>query len=411
MSRPSAIQRLADELRPAFRFIDERRNTTTAQQIAICEVPAPTFGEGDRARAVRKLLSRSSLRELGTDAVGNLVGLRKGTEGTGRLIVAAHLDTVFPPDVAPKVIRSGAGGRVLKAPGIADNAAGLAAMLALVEALDHARIRMRDDVAFVGTVGEEALGNLRGVRHLLRSTAFRKRVSGFIALDSASARRLVTSGPAIKRYRVTFRARGGHSWARFGTPSPLHAAGRLVAKLASTRLPVSPKTTLNVGVLSDGDDLDARAGVVVTAVPSSAAIELDLRSESAAALARLDAAFKRAVARAVEEETRRATQHAETLRVRVECIGDRPAGRTPRNARIVRAALESFAHFGFEMECISSSTDASYPMSLGIPSVTLAPGGRAHGTHTLAERVNIAGRERAIKAALLLLVRLAGLAR
>jgi len=403
-------ERDAHRLRPAFRFIDERRDRTTGQQINICEVPAPTFQEGQRARYVRRLLSRSSLRELGTDKVGNLVGLRKGAEGKRCLIVAAHLDTVFAADVVPEVVRSGRRGQVLAAPGIADNAAGLAAMLAIVEALDHVEIRTRDDVLFVGTVGEEALGNLRGVRHLLRDASRRRRVSGFIALDGASVHKLVTSGPAIKRYRVTFRARGGHSWSRFGTPSPIHAAGRLIARLASARTPTQPKTTLNVGLVSDGNRFDSRAGVVVTGVPTSAAIEIDLRSERTGALRRLEARFHKAVEQAFEEERRRATRDAPSLRVRVECIGDRPAGRTPRNARIVRTALESFARFGLAMECISSSTDASYPMSLGIPSVTIAPGGRGYDTHTLDERVNIAGRERAIKAAVLLVVRLAGLA-
>lgn len=403
-------ERDVQRLRPAFRFIDERRDRTTKQQINICEVPAPTFQEGQRARYVRRLLSRSSLRELGTDKVGNVVGLRKGAEGKRCLIVAAHLDTVFGADVAPEVVRSGRRGQVLAAPGIADNAAGLAAMLAVVEALDHAEIRTRDDVLFVGTVGEEALGNLRGVRHLMRDAGRRRRLSGFIALDGASVHKLVTSGPAIKRYRVTFRARGGHSWNRFGTPSPIHAAGRLIARLASSRIPTQPKTTFNVGLVSDGNRFDARAGVVVTGVPTSAAVEVDLRSERTASLQRLEARFHKIVKQAFEEERRRATRDAASLRVRVERIGDRPAGRTPRTARVVRVALESFAHFGFEMECISSSTDASYPMSLGIPSVTIAPGGHAYDTHTLDERVNIAGRERAIKAALLLVVRLAGLA-
>ena len=403
-----AMRRLVEELRPALRFIDARRDKTTAQQIAICEVPAPTFHEEHRARHIRKMLAGSSLRQVRTDKVGNLLGLRRGTKGERCLVVVAHLDTVFPPDVVPKVVRSGSRGQLLRAPGIADNAGGIATMLAVIEAFDHAGVRTRDDVLFVGSVGEEALGNLRGMRHLLQSASLRQRVSGFIVLDGANPKKLVTSGPAIKRYRVTFRARGGHSWGRFGTPSPLHAAGRLIARLASMRVPAKPKTTFNVGIVSDGENLDARAGVVVTAVPSSTAIEVDLRSESTASLARLEAAFRVALERAIEEEKRHATQHAETLRAQLKCIGDRPAGRTPRNSRIVRAALESYAHFGMPLRCVCSSTDATHPMSLGIPAVTVPQGGRGRDIHTLDERVNIAGRERAIKAALLLVVRLAG---
>jgi tripeptide aminopeptidase len=410
MSSAAETQRLVEELRPAFRFVDKRRNKTTVQQIAVCEAAAPTFHEERRARAVRKLLAGSSLTGVRTDRAGNLLGIRKGTEGKRCVIVAAHLDTVFGPDVVPKVVRSGRGGQVLKAPGIADNAGGLAAMLAIIEALDVARVSTHDDVLFVGSVGEEALGNLRGVRHLLRSASLRERVSAFIALDGASPHKLVTSGPAIRRYRVTFRAHGGHSWQRFGTPSPIHAAGRLIARLASARLPARPKTTFNVGLVSDGDRLESRAGLVVTGVPTSAAIEVDLRSERAGALDALEARFRKAVAQAFEEEVRRATRDAASLRVRIERIGDRPAGRTPRNARIVRAALESFARFGLTMECACSSTDATYPMSLGIPSVTVAPGGRGHGMHTLDERVNVAGRERAIKATLLLVAQAARLA-
>jgi len=401
------MRSLVQALAPAFRFIDERRDKTTAQQIAICEVPAPTFHEQPRARHVRKLLSASSLQRVRTDQAGNVLGLRRGTEGERRLVVAAHLDTVFPPSVVPRVTRAGRGRQVLKAPGIADNAGGVAAMLAVIEALDRAGVRTRDDVLFVGTVGEEALGNLRGVRHLLRSATFRRRVSGFVALDGSNPRKLVTSGPAIKRYRVTFTGPGGHSWGAFGAPNPLHAAGRLIARIASTRVPAHPKTTFNVGVVSDGQDPDARAGVVVTAVPSSAAIELDLRSERPGPLARLEAGFKLALDRALEEEKRRATRHAGALRAVLESIGDRPAGRTPRTSRIVRAALESYARFGMPLECVCSSTDATYPMSLGIPAVTVPQGGRGRNTHTLDEQINIAGRERAIKAALLLVVRLA----
>jgi len=403
------MRQLLDALAPAFRFIDARREKTTAQQIAICEVPAPTFHEERRARAVRKLLAGSSLLDIRCDTIGNLLGVRKGTEGKGCVVVAAHLDTVFPADVVPKVVRSGTRGQVLQAPGIGDNAGGVATMLAILEALDSAGVRTRDDVLFVGSVGEEAQGNLRGVRHVLRNASFRKRVSGFMALDGANPRKLVTSGPAIKRYRVTFKGPGGHSWGAFGTPNPLHAAGRLIAGLASVRVPAKPKTTFNFGVLSDGDDPDARAGVVVTAIPASAAVEVDLRSESAPALARLEAQFETALERAVEDEKRRAVTRADSLRVRVEQIGDRTGGRTPCSSRIVRAALECYAHFGMPLACVCSSTDATYPMSLGIPAITMPQGGRGRKMHTLDERINVAGRERAIKAASLLIVRIAGL--
>jgi tripeptide aminopeptidase len=410
MSAPRTRDRLVEALLPAFDFIDARRAKTTAQQIAVCEVAAPTFHEEHRARLVRALAGAASLTGIRTDEVGNLIALRKGTDGERCVIVAAHLDTVFPPGIVPKVVRSGSRGQTLKAPGIADDAGGIAAMLATADALNGAGIRTRDDVLFVGSVGEEALGNLRGVRHLLRRASFRKRVAAFVALDGSNPRKLVTSGPAIRRYRVTFRSRGGHSWGRFGTPSPIHAAGRLIARLASMRVPVHPKTTFNVGIVSDGDAPGARAGVVVTAVPTSTAIEVDLRSETARSLDRLDRALKAALGQALSGERRSATLDAESLRAHIECIGDRPAGRTRRGSHIVRAAFESYAQFGLPLECVCSSTDATYPMSLGIPAVTVPQGGRGRDTHTLDERVNIAGRERAIKAALLLIVRLAGLA-
>ncbi|MBN1919065.1 MAG: M20/M25/M40 family metallo-hydrolase [Verrucomicrobia bacterium] len=401
---------LVEALRPALSFVETRRAKTTAQQIAICEIPAPTFHEEHRARFVGKLLRPMSLSSISTDGVGNLVAVRRGAEGRRCIVVAAHLDTVFGSGVAPQVVQSGRRGQVLKAPGIADNAGGLATMLAVADALDHARIRTRHDVLFVGSVCEEALGNLRGVRHLLRQASFRRRVAGFIALDGANPKKLVTSGPAIRRYRVTFRARGGHSWGRFGTPSPIHCAGRLIARLASMRVPDRPRTTFNVGIVSDGDEPAGRAGVIVTAVPASAAIEVDLRSETARSLDRLDRAFRSAIERALKEERHFATRDAESLRARVECIGDRPAGRTRRNAPIVRAALESYAQFGLPLDCICASTDATFPMVAGIPAVTIPQGGRGHNTHTLDERIDLTGRERAIKAALLLVVRLAGLA-
>lgn len=404
----SKMAGLVRALRPAFQYIDHRVERTTLEQMAVCEVPSPTFHEKRRARLVRKLLRAAGLAEIKTDEVGNLIARRKGAGGKRCIVVAAHMDTVFPADVVPKVVRSS---RVLRAPGIADNAGGIATMLAVADALNGAGIRTRDDVLLVGSVGEEALGNLRGVRHLLRKASFRKRVAGFIALDGSNPKKLVTSGPAIRRYRVTFRSRGGHSWGRFGTPSPIHAAGRLIARLANTKVTTEPKTTFNVGIVSDGDDPAARAGVVVTAIPSSTAVEVDLRSESARSLGRLDREFRKAVEQALEDERRLATRHAESLRVHVKCIGNRPAGRTARRSGIVKAALESYARFGMALECVCSSTDATYPMSVGIPSVTIPQGGRGYDMHTLEERANITGRERAIKAALLLIVRLAGMPR
>jgi acetylornithine deacetylase/succinyl-diaminopimelate desuccinylase-like protein len=264
----------------------------------------------------------------------------------------------------------------MKGPGIGDDCRGLAILLAVARALEGARVQTQGDILFVGTVGEEGAGNLRGVRHLF-TKELKDSVDYFISVDGTG---FGTTNRAVgsHRYRVTYEGPGGHSYGAFGMPNPAHALGRAIAGIAELRVPRDPKTTFNVGVLEGGTS--------VNSIPGAAAMDVDLRSESPAALDSLDAGFRAALERALEAEHARWPESRVRLRVRIDTIGIRPAGAQPDTARIVRAALDAARALGLTSELGASSTDANLPMSLGIPAITIDGGGEGRGAHSLAEQ-------------------------
>ena len=391
----------ASELvRRAFRFFEEQTESINEEHARICSVPAPPFGEGERAEYLRAKFVECGLALAHLDAEGNCVALRRGREERPLLVVSAHLDTVFPAGT-DCTVRLDAAGR-MRAPGVADDGCGLAALIALARALEACGIETRGSLLFVGTVGEEGEGNLRGVRHLLTEGEWAGRVDAFVSLDGPGLERVTNAALASRRYRVRCTGAGGHSWGDFGVPNPVHALGRAVARLVAYPAPKQPRTTFNVGRIEGG------CGVNV--IPREASMDVDLRSESAEELARLDAFFRRAAREAAEDENASRRAGTPPLELDVKLIGDRPGGETSAEQQLVRLALEATRTLGAKAFLDCSSTDSNIAISRGIPAVTIGAGGASGSTHTLDEWYDARGRDLGLKRALLVALGMVGAA-
>lgn len=395
------IRRLAQhpDVQRALAVIERQDDLTMADLRELTQIPAPPFAEEARGR---RFLDK--LREIGVDSAwvdeeGNVIGLRRGTGGGETVAVAGHLDTVFP-EGTDVTIR--ARGDTLYAPGIGDDTRGLAAVLALLRALNEAGVRSEADILFIGNVGEEGLGDLRGVKHLFRPDG--PGIDAFISIDGTGHEGLTHQGLGSHRYRITFHGPGGHSWGAFGLANPAHALGRAILHFqeAADRLTRSgPRTSYNVGVIGGGTS--------VNSVPFEAWAEVDLRSESPASLERVDAALQAAVARALDEENA-LKRRGEALTVAVDMIGDRPSGELPVETPIVQRGVAASRHLGIEPRLGRGSTDANIPISMGIPAVTIGGGGVAGGAHSLNEWFLNRGGPLGIQRALLILLAQAGVA-
>ena len=377
----------------ALSFFERNAAAITEEQIRICSIPASPFGEQQRAEYLREKFSALGLTEVEIDAEGNCLGLLEGRTRSPLLVVSAHLDTVFSPDTDFTVIRSG---ERLLAPGIADDGCGLAALIALAQAILNERIRPEGSILFVGTVGEEGEGNLRGVRHLLTRGRWASKVDAFLSFDGPGVDRITNRALGSRRYRVEIAGPGGHSWGDFGLPNPVHAIGRAIARLAAYPLPREPRTTFNVGRVE--------GGASVNAIPETAAMDVDLRSVAEAELRRLDSFFRRAVRQAVDEENANKRPADPLLDLKVDLIGERPTGETPADSPLVELAVEATKLMGVEPRLDQSSTDSNLPISLGIPAITLGAGGTSGCSHTLAEWYDPRGRELGLKRALLVVL-------
>ena len=364
----------------------ELEAAVVADQIALCEIPAPPFQEQTRAEAFRARLTALGLERVRIDAVGNVLGERPGRRARPHLVFSAHLDTVFPEGTDVSVTRDG---DVLHGPGIGDDCRGLAVVLGVARTLDSGDVETAGPITFVGTVGEEGLGDLRGVTHLF-GTELAGEVDRFVSVDGAGLG-ITNVAVGSTRYRTTFRGEGGHSYGAFGLASPVHALGRLIGAIADFDVPSDPKTTFTVGRVGGGTSINA--------IAAEAWLEVDLRSEDPATLAALDSRFRRAVETALAEENARWGSGGR-LRVETEVVGQRPAGRTPVDAPLVRATLAVSAALNLPLRLSAGSTDANLPMSLGIPAITIDGGGRGSGAHALHEtfdlRDSALGSQRAI---------------
>jgi len=363
-----------DRVRAARAHIERSDEATLGRQAALSAIPAPTGAEGARGQRVAEMLGEAGLTDVQVDEVGNVRGWYgdgSGERGAGSVVLCAHLDTVFGPELDVSVARRGPR---LEGPGIADNARGLAALVAIGEALVRARVETRRPVLFAATVGEEGSGDLRGVRHLLgpsdRPTVL---PSAFIALDGAGIERIVHRALGARRYRVTFHGPGGHSWAAFGVANPANAVGRAIERIASLPVHPSPRTAHSVVRLGGGTGLNS--------LPQEAWFDLDLRSEEPHALEKLDAAVQAILAKALAEENRHRVPGTAPLTCDVRRVGDRPSGLTPRTHPLVQTAVAATRAVGHDHQLACASTDANVPIALGVPAVALGAGGRAGDAH------------------------------
>ncbi|HYO98578.1 MAG TPA: M20/M25/M40 family metallo-hydrolase [Pyrinomonadaceae bacterium] len=388
----------SSRVRDAFRLFAERAAEITREQAAICEIPAPPFGEEARAEYLAARFRQCGLAETTIDAEGNCLALRRGAKLHPLVVMSAHLDTVFPAGTNFTVRHEGAR---LFAPGIADDGCGLVALLALVSAMRDARIETEGSVLFVGTVGEEGEGNLRGARYLLTEGEWAREIDAFVSLDGPGLEGITHRAVGSRRYRVRFAGAGGHSWGDFGVPNPVHALGRTIARLISYPAPARPRTTFNVGRVEGG------AGV--NCIAQDASMDVDLRSESPDELKRLDAFFRRAAREAAAEENSARRASTPPLELEMKHIGDRPGGETPEDAPLVRLAEEATRALGSNVRLDCSSTDSNIAISLGLPAITIGAGGLSANSHTLDEWYDPRGRELALNRALLVLLGTTGM--
>jgi len=386
-------------IKTAFQHINQMRTQLDEELVRVCEIPAPPFKEEARARDIARRFAEVGLSQIRTDEEGNVIAIRPGRSPEPRLIVSAHLDTVFPEGTDVTVRREG---DRFHAPGISDNSCGIVSLVALAQALNAGDIETAGNICFVATVGEEGEGNLRGVRHLFTNDEFRSGVDAFISLDGPGLERITQRALGSRRYRVTVTGPGGHSWGDFGIVNPVHALGRAIARFASYPAPLAPRTSYNVGIIEGGSS--------VNAIPERASMLVDIRSVSSDEIDKLEAYLKRVVDIAVREENSQRSTSGTSLICEFEQVGDRPSGETPVSSPLVRAAVECSRALGIEPRLDCSSTDSNIPISLGVPAITLGVGGISSNCHSLNEWYEASGREVGLKRLLLLTVALAGLA-
>lgn len=385
-------------VRAALDSIERDAEATLAEQIRLAMIPAPTFAEGERAAYLKTCFETFGFADIRIDAVGNVIARRPGTGGGPTLVFSAHMDTVYPAgtDLTVRTLDDGR----LEGAGIADDARGLAEVLAVGRALEGAAIQTVGDIWFVATVGEEGHGDLRGVRALFDAHA--AQIDGFISIDGALTERIAFVAVGSHRYRVTFTGPGGHSFSDFGRPSAIHAMGRAIAGIADLTTPNPPRTTFTVGTVCGGTS--------VNTIASEASFDLDLRSTDMDALRELETQAHAAIDAAVAAENAR-WGFARPIVVRSEPIGARPGGAQPVDAPIILAASHALRHVGFEpILSIPASTDSNVAISLGIPGVTLGPGGGSGENHTVKEWFNPKDAYRGVQKNLLAVLALVGVA-
>jgi len=386
------------QFREAKAFIRGDHERFVRELIALTEIPAPPFKEERRARAYLAMLEQHGLADVERDEEGNVMGVRRGTGGGPMLAVLAHLDTVFPEGTSVKVRREGT--RLL-APGVGDDTRGLALMLSIIRAMNAATFTTRADILFVGNVGEEGEGDLRGVKYLLRKGKYKDRIKQVIAIDGGEQGSITRAGVGSKRYRVAFKGPGGHSYGAFGLVNPAYAMAAAIARFSDVQVPASPKTTFNVGVVTGGTS--------VNSIPSAVSMDVDMRSESCAELAKVDAAFLAIVKSAVADENRARSTREGRIEADPTVIGERPCGETPMEAPILKTTAAVVQAFGLKPSYGFSSTDSNIPMSMGIPALTIGrgPGGRSHSPDEWTD-VAPAGVAQSVEVALAIVLAVAG---
>ncbi len=384
-----AVSRLLDDPRvnAARQQLRRAEPATIETQVSLCEIAAPPFREEARGRAVSTLFTDAGLSRVRVDAVGNVLG-ELAAHGAGpHVVISAHLDTVFPPGTDVAVSRQG---NTLHGPGIGDDCRGLAVLVALARSAGAGLVPTDGPVTFVATVGEEGLGDLRGVRYLFDHMD----IGRFISLDGGGLS-VVSKAVGSLRYKVTFSGPGGHSYGSFGMANPIHAMGRAIDAISEFRVAAEPRTTFNVGRVAGGTS--------VNAIAAQAWMEVDLRSSDGPALDELDRRFRAAVDKAVTDENKRWGGRS-PVSATVERTGTRPTGRTPDADPLVTSTLALTQALGESVTLAEGSTDANLAMSRGIPAVTLGAGGISRGAHSPDESYTTSGSAIGTERALLVLL-------
>lgn len=356
----------------AMKAIESDNAWTLGKQVALCEIPAPPFKEAARAAAYRDEMKALGVQNVRMDSEGNVIGEIRGSRPGPTLLLAGHLDTVFPEGTDVKVKRDGT---KFTGPGIGDDCRGLAVVLAVARQVITQKVPISGRLLVVGNVGEEGPGNLRGTRALFNGP-LKDSIDLFISVDGTGYG-ITNGGVGSNRYRVHYKGPGGHSYGAFGMPNPIHAMGRAIAKIADLEATTKPKVTFNVGIVSGGTS--------VNSIPFEGIMEIDLRSESAPALAEIDGRLQNALRQALAEEKARWPQSKAALDLVIDTIGIRPAGVTADTSFIVRTSLAAARTMNIYAPLTTSSTDANVPMALGRPAVTLDGGGVGRGAHSLDE--------------------------
>ena len=377
----SVVDRISNHsaVRNAQQFVDSDHDRVIREIIAINEVAAPPFKESERAKLFAQMLRESGLQGVEIDPEGNVLGLRKGT-GSGPLVaIAAHLDTVFPEGTDVRVKREG---NRLLGPGVGDNSRSLAVLLSIIRALDEAKVQTTGDILFIGDVGEEGPGDLRGMRYLFQKGRYKDRIRMFVSVDGAgSGSDIVNGALGSRRYHVVFRGPGGHSYGAFGLVNPTYAMAKAIDRLSKISVPSSPRTTYNVGVVGGGTS--------VNSIPNEVWMDVDLRSESPQQLNKLAEEFIKQMNSAADDENRARSTNQGKISVEAKVIGERPSGITAVDSPIVKLAAAAVNKFGFSPTYSVGSTDSNLPISLGVPAITVDSGGSGGRAHALDEWINV----------------------
>lgn len=398
-SRPVPALRLTDNarVRVALDWFTPNISWVNDQQARITEIPAPSFQESQRAAAVKDLLAEAGL-SVQIDKTGNVIGELRGSNEKEIVIVAAHIDTVFPSGTDVRVQRDGSR---MAAPGISDNGSGVAALLAIARAAQFAHLAPQRTILFVGDVGEEGEGNLRGMRALVDT--YRGRLKAVVVLDGSGTDHVTTKALASRRLEAQITGPGGHSWSDFGMPNPINALVRGSVRFINTKVPAAPRTSFNIGQIEGGTS--------VNSIPHEARLKVDIRSESESELVRLESALRECISAGVRDEMESARDRSKgALDWKVELLGSRPGGELKADSPLLAALRDADDFVGNQSRIERSSTDANIPLSVGIDAISIGAGGSGGGAHSLQEWYDSAGREAGLKRALLTIFGISGVA-
>lgn len=401
MAIEQEIARLAGlrEVHAAMEWFRSHEPELRDWQLEVAAIPAPPFGEGPRAQWLLSRFAELGLEDAQVDTLGNVLGVRPGTDPQEKLVaVTAHIDTVFAAGTPLNVRREG---DRLHGAGISDNGAGIVGLLALASALRLATVGHSAGLLFIGNVGEEGEGDLRGMRHIFCESLWKDRIGPTVVLDGAAIDTVVTQALGSRRFQVTIHGPGGHSWSDFGVPNPIVVLSRAIARFSRTELPAEPKISTNVGVISGGTS--------VNSIPESATMRVDIRSTSPQDMERVERALREAVAEAASEYPKRSRNGSKGISHEIQLIGCRPAAELDPNARILHVIRAVDAYLGNRARPHRASTDANIPLSLGREAISIGAGGSGGGAHTLQEWYDPAERDFGLKRVLLTVLALAGL--